>query len=163
MTKFNKAELRDKIYACWLGKNIGGTLGTPFEGKREVLDVTGFNSEPGNPLPNDDLDLQLIWLLAVMERGRDINERVLGEYWLEYISPYWNEYGVGKSNMTRGLIPPFSGEYENEWKHSNGARKPFATAIWILALTTARATARMQRFLWLRWKVRHLLFPIFAR
>ncbi len=43
MTKFNKAELRDKIYACWLGKNIGGTLGTPFEGKREVLDVTGFN------------------------------------------------------------------------------------------------------------------------
>lgn len=121
MTKFNKAELRDKIYACWLGKNIGGTLGTPFEGRREVLDVTGFNSEPGNPLPNDDLDLQLIWLLAVMERGRDINERVLGEYWLEYISPYWNEYGVGKSNMTRGLIPPFSGEYENEWKHSNGA------------------------------------------
>lgn len=51
MTKFNKAELRDKIYACWLGKNIGGTLGTPFEGKREVLDVTGFNSEPGNPRP----------------------------------------------------------------------------------------------------------------
>ena len=49
MTKFNKAELRDKIYACWLGKNIGGTLGTPFEGKREVLDVTGFNSEPAGP------------------------------------------------------------------------------------------------------------------
>lgn len=121
MVNFNRAELRDKIYACWLGKNIGGTLGTPFECKREVLDIHGFNSEPGNPLPNDDLDLQLIWLLAVMERGRDINERVLGEYWQEYISPYWNEYGIGKGNMARGLIPPFSGEYENEWKHSNGA------------------------------------------
>lgn len=121
MIKFNRAELRDKIYACWLGKNIGGTLGTPFEGKREVLDIKGFNSEPGNPLPNDDLDLQLIWLLAVKERGPGINERVLGEYWQEYISPYWNEYGIGKGNMARGLIPPLSGEYENEWKHSNGA------------------------------------------
>lgn len=121
MIKLNKAELRDKIYACWLGKNIGGTLGAPFEGKRSVLDVKGFNSEPGNPLPNDDLDLQLIWLLAVMQRGRDINERVLGEYWLDYITPFWNEYGICKGNMARGLIPPFSGEYENEWKHSNGA------------------------------------------
>ena len=121
MIQLNKAELRDKIYACWLGKNIGGTLGTPFECKRDILDVKGFNSEPGNPLPNDDLDLQLIWLLAVMERGKNINERILGEYWQEYISPYWNEYGVGKGNMARGLIPPLSGEYENEWKHSNGA------------------------------------------
>lgn len=121
MIKFNRAELRDKIYACWLGKNIGGTLGTPFEGKREVLDVKGFNSEPGNPLPNDDLDLQLIWLLAVKENGPNINERLLGEYWQEYISPFWNEYGIGKANMARGLIPPLSGEYENEWKHSNGA------------------------------------------
>lgn len=24
--KPNRAELRDKIYACWLGKNIGGTM-----------------------------------------------------------------------------------------------------------------------------------------
>ena len=121
MIKFNRAELRDKIYACWLGKNIGGTMGTPFECKREVLDIKGFNSEPGNPLPNDDLDLQLIWLLAVKENGPNINERVLGEYWQEYISPFWNEYGIGKANMARGLIPPLSGEYENEWKHSNGA------------------------------------------
>ena len=122
MINLNKAELRDKIYACWLGKNIGGTLGTPFEGRRKLLDVTGFNSEPGNPLPNDDLDLQLVWLKALEENGPDkLNERVLGEYWQEYISPYWNEYGIGKSNMVRGLVPPLSGEYENNWKHSNGA------------------------------------------
>ena len=122
MIKLNRAELRDKIYACWLGKNIGGTLGTPFEGRRQVNDIKGFNSKPGNPLPNDDLDLQLIWLLAVMQNGPEkITEQLLGEYWLEYIPPYWNEYGIGKSNMTRGLVPPISGEYQNEWKHSNGA------------------------------------------
>ncbi len=122
MIQLNKDELRDKIYACWLGKNIGGTLGTPFEGKQQVLDISGFTSPPGNPLPNDDLDLQLIWLLALLENGpQKLNERILGEYWQEYISPYWNEYGIGKANMTRGLVPPLSGEYQNEWKHSNGA------------------------------------------
>lgn len=122
MIKLNRAELKDKIYACWLGKNIGGTLGTPFECKREINDITGFTSAPGNPLPNDDLDLQLIWLKAIIENGpQKLNERILGEYWQEYISPFWNEYGIGKSNMARGLVPPISGEYENNWKHSNGA------------------------------------------
>ena len=29
--KLNKAELENKIYGCWLGKNIGGTMGTPYE------------------------------------------------------------------------------------------------------------------------------------
>ncbi len=121
MITLNKNELRDKIYACWLGKNIGGTLGTPFEAKQEVLDVKGFNSEPGCPLPNDDLDLQLVWLLAVI-RGEKITEQLLGEYWLEYVPPYWNEYGICKTNMQRGLMPPLCGTYDNaKWKHSNGA------------------------------------------
>ena len=34
----------DKVRACWVGKNIGGTIGTPFEGRREVLDVQGFTT-----------------------------------------------------------------------------------------------------------------------
>ena len=123
MILFNKAALRDKIYACWLGKNIGGTIGTPYEGKREVLDVKGFVTEPGKPLPNDDLDLQLVWLRAISEVGpENINSKVLGEYWLDFIVPFWNEYGVGKSNLRAGIQAPMSGEYNNhDWKHSNGA------------------------------------------
>lgn len=31
--------LRDKIYACWLGKNIGGTLGAPIEGRTDFMDI----------------------------------------------------------------------------------------------------------------------------
>jgi ADP-ribosylglycohydrolase len=119
---FNEQELFDRIYACWIGKSIGGTLGTPFEGRRELLDVTGFNSPPGKPLPNDDLDLQLVWLRALENYGPlGVNERVLGEYWINYIPPNWNEYGIGKSNMKAGLPPPLSGDYNNAWKHSNGA------------------------------------------
>jgi ADP-ribosylglycohydrolase len=118
----NRDELRDRIYGCWMGKNIGGTLGGPFEGRQDLLDVTGYVTPKGEPLPNDDLDLQLVWLKAVQEQGpRGINNRVLGEYWLNYISPYWNEYGIGKGNMRAGLLPPLSGEYHNHWKHSNGA------------------------------------------
>lgn len=122
MPYISKETLRDKIYACWLGKNIGGTLGTPFEGRREFLDVKGFNSPEGRALPNDDLDLQLIWLKALEDNGPcGVNAQVLGEYWLNYIPPHWNEYGIGKCNMRAGLLPPLSGEYMNCWKHSNGA------------------------------------------
>lgn len=118
----NRDELRNKIYGCWMGKNIGGTLGGPFEGRREILDVTGYVTPKGEPLPNDDLDLQLVWLKAVQEHGPlGISNRLLGEYWLNFIPPHWNEYGICKANMRAGLIPPLSGEYHNHWKHSNGA------------------------------------------
>jgi hypothetical protein len=43
--------------------------GTPFEGKREINNISGFTSPEGKALPNDDLDLQLIWLKAMEERG----------------------------------------------------------------------------------------------
>ncbi len=60
--KIDFEKYKDKVYACWTGKNIGGTIGAPYEGKREILNVTGFTTKPGQPLPNDDLDLQLVWL-----------------------------------------------------------------------------------------------------
>ena len=123
MISFTKEFLRDRIFACWIGKNIGGTLGTPYEGKRELLDIDGFASKAGEPLPNDDLDLQLAWLRAVDELGpQNINSKTLGEYWISYVNPNWNEYGVCKANMRDGILPPMSGEVNNEeWKHSNGA------------------------------------------
>jgi ADP-ribosylglycohydrolase len=122
MIKLNRQKFFDQVYGCWIGKSIGGTLGTPYEGRRELLDIHDFASPPGKPLPNDDLDLQLVWLKALEEKGPlGVNERVLGEYWLNYIPPQWNEYGLGKSNMRSGLLPPLSGEHENIWKHSNGA------------------------------------------
>lgn len=128
--KFSRNYLHDTIYACWLGKNIGGTIGTPYEGKTEIQDIHGFASEAGNPLPNDDLDLQLAWLRCVDELGpENVNSKTLGEYWLTYVKPHWNEYGVGKANMRAGIMPPMSGELFNDhWKNSNGAW--IRTEIW---------------------------------
>lgn len=120
--RISEQELYQKIYGCWIGKSIGGTLGAPFEARQELLDVTDFTSPSGKPLPNDDLDLQLVWLKALEEKGPlGVNERVLGEYWITYIPPHWNEYGIGKGNMKAGLPPPLSGDYQNVWRHSNGA------------------------------------------
>lgn len=120
---YNRTEIEDKIKACWLGKSIGGTIGAPYEWKREFDEVKGFTTPEGAMFPNDDLDLQLIWLMAVeIEGPKGITPSVLGEYWITNIPPYWNEYGVGKANLQMGLLPPLSGEYANEkWKTSNGA------------------------------------------
>ena len=129
MIKLNFEKYRDKVNACWLGKNIGGTMGTPYEGTTEYLDIKGFVTKKGEVLPNDDLDLQLIWLLALERDGaKKINAALLGEYWLSYIVPYWNEYGIGKANMRRGLAAPLSGDFENSWRDSNGAW--IRTEIW---------------------------------
>lgn len=123
MVKFNKNTIKDKIYACWIGKNIGGTFGGPYEGKKEILNITDFKTRKGELLPNDDLDLQLVWLRAMEEFGPyNMSSQVLGEYWISYIPPNWNEYGIAKNNMMSGIVPPMSGEFNNDtWKHSNGA------------------------------------------
>ncbi|MBQ8409584.1 MAG: ADP-ribosylglycohydrolase family protein [Clostridia bacterium] len=123
MLKLNKAEYLDKLHACWLGKNIGGTMGAPYEGVRSDLDISGFATDFGAPLPNDDLDLQLVWLCAMEDVGAErLNANVLAEYWLDWIPPHWNEYGICKTNLRLGLLPPMSGELDNEkWKTSNGA------------------------------------------
>jgi hypothetical protein len=67
--------------------------------------------------------LQLVWLKAIEDNGiYHLNERLLGEYWLAYITGPWNEYGVAKYNMACGLVPPLSGSCGNEqWENSNGA------------------------------------------
>ena len=119
----NKQELRDKILACWTGKNIGGTMGAPYEGSIEVQDIQGYITEQGTALPNDDLDLQLVWLKALEEHGpQKMTPALLSDYWAKCIPPMWNEYGTAKANIRTGMIPPLSGELNNErWKNSNGA------------------------------------------
>ncbi|MBQ4136838.1 MAG: ADP-ribosylglycohydrolase family protein [Clostridia bacterium] len=121
--KLKREFLNDKILAVFIGKNIGGTMGTPYEGSQEMRDIKGFVTKPGEVLANDDLDLQLVWLYAMECEGPwKMSERVLSEYWQTYITPHWNEYGIGKANALLGIAPPLSGELHNEaWKHSNGA------------------------------------------
>ncbi|MGQ9663061.1 MAG: ADP-ribosylglycohydrolase family protein, partial [Kiritimatiellia bacterium] len=78
----NRESYRDKVLGCWLGKNVGGTLGAPFEWRRQINNVSFYTQNlGGEPLPNDDLDIQLVWLRALEERGIVLRAATLAEYW----------------------------------------------------------------------------------
>ena len=66
----SKESLRKKILACWIGKNIGGTLGGPFEGFPKVHDLTFYDPVPTEAMPNDDLELQAMYAAALDRAGR---------------------------------------------------------------------------------------------
>ncbi|MBE6537994.1 MAG: ADP-ribosylglycohydrolase family protein [Ruminococcaceae bacterium] len=102
----------DKVRACWLGKNVGGTLGAPFECFQGVVDLDFYTHDISKGvLPNDDLDLQLVWLLAAEQEGKRVNAETLANYWLMYVVPDWSEYGYCKRNLRAGLLPSVSGGF----------------------------------------------------
>ncbi len=115
-------ELRNKILGCWFGKNVGGTLGAPYEWRRQINNVTFYqDSVNGEPLPNDDLDIQLLWLIAMEQQGIGLSAETLAHYWEVFVTPHWAEYGIAKANMKLGLIPPLSGSHHNLYKDSCGS------------------------------------------
>lgn len=136
-------EFRDKVYACWLGKNIGGTLGGPWECLRHTHALTFYEPLPDRAAPNDDLDLQLVWLQMLEEAGPDPSVRTFAEYWSRYAAAYpWNEYGFFMRNFSRGLRPPVAGCFENYFVDEMGS--PIRSEIWAcLHPGDPQAAARM--------------------
>jgi hypothetical protein len=57
-----REEFSDKVPACWMGKNIGGTLGAPWECITWTHALEYYEPVPYGSAPNDDLDLQLVRL-----------------------------------------------------------------------------------------------------
>lgn len=125
----DKEQFKDKVYGCWMGKNIGGTLGGPWEGRKYVLGLTFYEPVPDKAVPNDDLDLQLVWLKMLEDEGLDPSVRTFAEYWNKYAARYpWNEYGFFMRNFTRGLRPPIAGCFENYFVDEMGS--PIRSEIW---------------------------------
>ena len=78
------------------------------EWHRRVNHVSAYVHDlSGAPLPNDDMDLQLVWLVAMEEQGVNIDAKCLGDYWTHYITPYWAEYGNCKMNLPAGIGTSF--------------------------------------------------------
>jgi len=125
----SRSDFRDKVFACWLGKNIGGTLGAPYEGRRHAHALTYYDPLPDGSAPNDDLDLQLVWLKLLEDEGIDPPLPLFAEYWSRYAASYpWNEYGFFMRNYTRGLRPPVAGCFENYFVDEMGS--PIRSEIW---------------------------------
>lgn len=131
MATLSREEYWDKVYACWLGKNCGGTLGAPLEkafAQEELFDIVWYPELREGGIPNDDLELQLIWLKAVEEQGFDITAKDLAQYWLDYVGYNWDEYGMHKTSLRLGLKPPVSGYYNNWFRDCMGS--PIRSEIW---------------------------------
>ncbi len=121
--------LYDKIYACWLGKNIGGTLGAPVEGRTDFMDIRWFPSLGENGvIPNDDLDLQLLNLHALEQFGPALRSGQLAREWVEHNYFPVDEYGYALTAVRRGLMTPLSGKYNNMYIDCMGS--PIRSEIW---------------------------------
>ena len=143
---------RDRVQACWLGKNIGGTLGAPYECRKYVNDLTFYDPIPTEPTPNDDLDLQLVWLKMLEERGAQFGLPDFADYWMRYLRAYpWNEYGFCMRNLERGLRPPVSGWFENYDVDEMGS--PIRSEIW--ACVAPADPQRAAAYAWMDSAVDH--------
>ena len=90
----------ERVLACWLGKAVGGTLGQTFEGRAGPHHVDFYDPVPTGMIPNDDLDLQVLWAVVLDRMDQVVvDRRVLGRAWWDHVQFPWGEYGVARRNM----------------------------------------------------------------
>ncbi|MBR0157924.1 MAG: ADP-ribosylglycohydrolase family protein [Clostridia bacterium] len=119
----------DKVYGCWLGKCICGTIGAPYEGYKGKMDVEFTPELFAEMLPNDDLDLQVLWLDVIERTGPDFTSLDLAKAFYDNYPPSPGEYATFKKNFELGLKPPFTGKFNNVFYHE-GMGCPIRSEIW---------------------------------
>ena len=120
--------LASRFYGCWLGKSVGGTLGIPAEGVQERLHLTFYDPVPTEAPPNDDLELQLVWLHLLETTGLNLTQQDFADAWREHIHYMWDEYGRTRWNLRRGVPLPEIGTWENPFHAGMGS--PIRSEIW---------------------------------
>jgi ADP-ribosylglycohydrolase len=119
----------DKVLAGWLGKSLGGVIGAPFENHKQFSLMTEENIWPDALGANDDLDIQVVWLEAMQEKGLSLTSRDLAAYWQDRCWYNFCEYGFFLHNIQRGIMPPLSGTWNNSFfMESEGC--PIRSEIW---------------------------------
>jgi len=118
----------DRVFGCWLGKSVGGTLGLPAEGRMERLYFSFYDPIPAVAPPNDDLELQLVWLHMLETRGATLTRDDFAMAWLEHIHYMWDEYGRCRWNLRRGIPLDNVGTFENPF--GSGMGSPIRSEIW---------------------------------
>lgn len=115
-------EIRTRINGCWLGKAIGGTLGTPHEGKPGPLDLEFYDPIPTGVLPNDDLDLQIVWLHHLLaSKAQEVTPALLSQAWQAFVGFPFDEYAICLRNSAYGLNDERLGSFDNWFSECMGA------------------------------------------
>lgn len=125
----NYDTLLDKIHGCWYGKCLGGAAGAPLEGVKKLIDIKDFEEIYNPDLPNDDLDIQLLWLDVLETKGVSLNSCDLADAWMEKCWYPFSEYGYFRKNYERGIKPPYSGIINNSF-FKEGMGCPIRSEIW---------------------------------
>ena len=119
----------DKVYGCWYGKCLGGAAGAPVEGIKDIIRTDDFMEIMNPNLPNDDLDLQLLWLDVLERKGINTTSEDLADAWVEKCWYPFSEYGYFLKNYKRGIAPPYSGKFNNPF-FKEGMGCPIRSEIW---------------------------------
>jgi ADP-ribosylglycohydrolase len=119
----------DQILGGWIGKSMGGAIGARFEGYKGWIEIGADEMFPAEIPPNDDLDLQVLWLKVLEEKGAALTSDDLAKAWLEGCWYPFNEYGIFRRNWRLGIHPPTSGRFTNQfWETGMGC--PIRSEIW---------------------------------
>jgi len=111
-----------KLEACWIGKSIGGTLGVPLEGSVGPHGLKFYDPIPSSVAPNDDLDLQVVWMHFLLKNGvKKIVPGGLSEAWRRHVRFQWDEYGCCLRNLDYGLKGSEIGAFDNWFSECMGA------------------------------------------
>lgn len=115
-------DYQKKVLGCWRGKAVGGTLGQSFEGLEGPIVADFYFPVPEGMVPNDDLDVQVAYaaVIGALESPR-VDRFVIADVWRKHLHFPWNEYAVGKRNLAEGILPPYTGSFDNWFAAGEGA------------------------------------------
>lgn len=125
-------EYYDKVMGAWIGKSAGGIIGFKQENNKSLMNYTFDNVFPDRLPPNDDFDLQVLYLFEVLEKnGANFDSYDLGQVFARHNKCWANEYRVAIENVNMGINPPLSGVFNNEY-FQNSMGCPIRSELWAL-------------------------------
>ena len=123
------SDYEQRVYAGWLGKNIGVRFGAPLENwtyddiRSNLGEVTGYLRDDAGKIfkPDDDTSFPMILIQAFEDYGisPDLSIEQIAQTWLNYLGDqhgtlWWGGYGVSTEhtvylNLINGIPAPRSG------------------------------------------------------